>query len=347
MRFARSRTGSLADLPGRRGGPGLRVTPPDSAEGKRTIGLLDARPAGVRRTGRLVRRGPEQAPLRLGFSTNWYSDLYHQVLVLPWWRFILAASALYLSLNVLFAVLYLLQPGAIDHARPGSFADAFFFSIQTMATIGYGVLTPVGLYANIVMTIETMVSLVFATFSTGVTFARFSRPTARVSFSRLVPVSRYNGVPTLAVRLSNSRRNQILEADVRLTLVRNERAAEGQQMRRFHDLKLVRGHTPIFALTFTVMHPIDQHSPLFGENADSLMDQDAELLVTVTGLDETMSQTIHARYSYGMDEIKFGHRFVDMFGYSPTGRLVIDYNQFHKVEPWPEPADMTIPAPQP
>ena len=328
-------------------GPARRVTiaDPGSDQARRASPLIDGRPAGVRRSRRIVERGPEQAPLRLGFNTSWHSDFYHRLLVLRWWPFVLAATALYLALNVLFAALYLVQPGSIDHARAGSFQDAFFFSIQTMATIGYGVMTPVGLYANIVMTIETMVSLVFATFSTGITFARFSRPTARVSFSRLVPVSNYNGVPTLAVRLSNSRRNQILEADVRLTLLRNERTAEGQQMRRFHDLKLVRGHTPIFALTFTVLHPIDQDSPLFGENAESLMDQDAELLVTVTGLDETMSQTIHARYSYGMDEIKFGYRFADMFGYSPTGRLVIDYTQFDKVETLEEAAGKAAPDP--
>ena len=227
-------------------------------------GGIAAPPKGVRRNNRIVRRGPDQAALRLGFETNWHSDFYHRMLVLRWWPFVLAATTLYLALNVIFAGLFLLQPGAIDHARPGSFQDAFFFSIQTMATIGYGVLTPVGLYANTVVTVETMVSLVFVTFTTGITFSRFSRPTARVSFSKAVTVARYNGVPTLSVRLANSRRNQILEADVRLTLVRNERTAEGQQMRRFYDFALARGHTPIFALTFTVMHPIDERSPFFG-----------------------------------------------------------------------------------
>ncbi len=286
-----------------------------------------------------MRRQSEQAPLRVGFRTTWHSDFYHQMLVLRWWPFVLAATTLYLALNILFAGLFMLQPGSIDHARPGSFEDAFFFSIQTMATIGYGVLTPVGLYANLVVTVETMVSLVFATFTTGITFSRFSRPTARVSFSKAVTISPYNGVPTLLVRLANSRRNQILEADVRLTLVRNELTAEGQRMRRFHDLVLARGHTPIFALTFTVMHPIDERSPFFGADLDSLTTQDMELLVTVTGLDETMSQTIHARYSYTADEILFGHRFADMFGYTPEGRMVIDYNNFDRIEAWTGEAD--------
>ena len=281
-------------------------------------------PAGVGRASRLVRRGLEQEPLRLGLPTSWRADLYHHLLVLRWWPFVFVGTTIYLALNVVFAGLYMLQPGAIDHARPGSFEDAFFFSIQTMATIGYGVLTPVGLYANAVVTVETMVALVFTTFTTGITFSRFSRPTARVSFSKAATISRYNGVPTLSVRLANSRRNQILEADVRLTHVRNERTAEGQHMRRFHDLALARGHTPIFSLTFTVMHPIDERSPLLTEDADSLAAQDVELLVTVTGLDETMSQTIHARYSYSPDENLFDHRFVDIFGNSTDRRIVID-----------------------
>ena len=271
--------------------------------------------------------------MRIGISVAWHKDIYHRILVLSWWRFLAGISVLYLLLNVAFAGLYWLQPGAIDHARAGSFADAFFFSIQTMATIGYGVLTPVGAYANTVVTVETMVALMLTAFITGLTFARFSRPTSRVSFSRVAVVAPYNGVPTLSVRLANARRNQILEADVSLTLVRNERTSEGRQMRRFYDLALSRHHTPIFALTFTVMHPIDQQSPLFGETNATLAEQDAEILVTVTGLDETMSQTIHARSSYLMEEVLFGYQFVDMFGYTAKGRIVIDYRHFHSVEP--------------
>ncbi len=283
---------------------------------------------------RLVPRNRSEGPLRLGFRTTWFSDGYHQMLVLPWGMFLLAGSALYLLLNVLFAGLYLLVPGSIVHARPGAFEDAFFFSIQTMATIGYGVLTPSGTYANLVMTMETMVSLVFFAFTTGVTFARFSRPTARVTFSRMATVSPHDGVPTLAVRLSNSRRNQILEADVSLTLLRRERTVEGQWMRRFYDLPLSRGHTPVFSLTFTAMHPIDARSPLHGATSESLAAEAAELLLTVTGLDETMSQTIHARTSYLADEILFGSRFKDMFGFTEAGRVVIDFTAFNEVEPF-------------
>jgi inward rectifier potassium channel len=280
-----------------------------------------------------VPRASDEAPLRLGVRAGRSFDFYHHTLTLPWWAYIVIGVASYLALNFIFAGLYLMDSAGIDRARPGSFADAFFFSIQTMATIGYGVLTPVGTYANLLVTAETMVSLVFITFITGITFARFSRPTARVMFTRFATVSNYNGVPTFSVRLANARRNQILEADVAITLLRNEQTSEGLRMRRFYDLVLARRHTPIFSLSFTAMHTIDQASPLYGCTKASLEAEQAEFLVTVTGIDETMSQTIHARISYQADEIVFGRRFADMFGYTPSGRLAIDYAVFHETIP--------------
>jgi inward rectifier potassium channel len=255
------------------------------------------------------------------------------MLVLPWRRFLAAGVVVYLLLNVVFAGLFLLVPGSIEHARPGAFEDAFFFSIQTMATIGYGMLTPSGTYANAVVTVETIVSLLFVAFTTGITFARFSRPTAKVNFSRVATIGPYNGVPTLSVRLANARRNQILEADVSLTLLRQERSSEGFWMRRFYDLALSRGHTPVFSLSFTAMHPIDEASPLWGATPESLAADASELLVSVTGLDETMSQTIHARTSYASTDILFGRRFKDIFGFTETGRVAIDYAGFDETEP--------------
>ncbi len=282
---------------------------------------------------RLVPRTPGAGPLLVGNRTSWRADLYHRTLVMGWWTFLLIGVASYLGLNLLFAGLYMLDAHGIGHARPGVFADAFFFSVQTMATIGYGVLTPDTTYANLVVLAETMVALVFVTIATGATFARFSRPTARVRFSRVVTVAPFNGVPTLSARMANARRNQILEATVSLTLLRNERSSEGQPMRRFYDLALARGHTPIFSLSFTAMHSIGADSPLFGATRESLLAEQAELLVTVTGLDDTMAQTIHARTSYSAEEIMFGYRYADMFGYTQTGQVVLDLDRFHEVRP--------------
>ncbi len=231
--------------------------------------------------------------------------------------------------NASFALLYLAQPGAIANARPGSFADAFFFSVQTIATLGYGVMAPATLYANLIVTIETATGLMILALATGLVFARFSRPTARILFSRVAVVGPYNGTPTLSFRLANERRNQILEAEVAAMLLRDERTAEGVLIRRFYDLKLARYRTPVFALTFTVMHEIDRDSPLHGATAASLEADNAELIVTASGIDETIAARVHARTSYLPNEIVWGHRFADVIGWTDDGSRVIDYRRFH------------------
>jgi len=151
-------------------------------------------------------------------------------------------------------------------------------------------------------------------------------------FADVAVIAPHNVVPTLSFRLGNERRSQIIEADVAVTLLRFETSIEGETMRRFHDLALLRSHTPVFALTFTIMHPIDEHSPLYGATAESLMAEDAELLISVTGLEEVTSQTVHARRSYRAEEVRFSHRFADIFARDENGR-VIDYAAFHQTVP--------------
>lgn len=271
--------------------------------------------------------------VRVGLPTSWHTDLYHRALTAPWYGFLALAATVYLAANVLFAGLYLLQPGAIANARPGSFLDAFFFSVETFGTIGYGVLSPATTYANAIMTLETLVGIMLVALTTGITFARVSRPTARVMFARIAVVSGYNGVPTLMVRMGNARLSQILSAEVGLTLMRNEQTKEGNFMRRFYDLKLLRSHTPIFTISFLAMHPLDEDSPLHGATHQTMEAIGAEILVTVTGLEQTTGQTVHARTSYFPSEIVFGHRFADMFGFTDDGRRAIDYRRFHLTEP--------------
>ena len=291
-------------------------------------------PAGVDpRPWRIVARDTADETLAIGLPRPWLGDLYHFTLRLPWWRFLAAGFAVYIVANAAFALLYLLQPGAVANARPGAFADAFFFSVQTMATVGYGQLYPATLYANLVVTGETAVGIIFVALATGLVFARFARPTARVLFSRVAVVGPYNGVPTLSLRLANQRRNQILQAEVDVALLRDERSQEGETIRRFYDLRLARRRTPVFAMTFTVMHPIDRDSPLWGATPAVLAAQNAELVVTVTGLDETMAQPVHARTSYLPEEILRDHRFVDVIGWDADGRRVVDYRRFHDTEP--------------
>jgi inward rectifier potassium channel len=205
--------------------------------------------------------------------------------------------------------------------------------VETISTIGYGQMSPGTLYGNLVMTFEAMVGLMLIAVAAGLVFARFSRPTARVMFSKVAVVAPFNGLPTLTLRLANQRRNQILEAQVSLSLIRDELTSEGEWMRRFYDLQLIRQRSPIFAMTFSVMHAIDNASPLLNATASSLAAESAEIVVTVTGLDETLSQPVHARTSYLAHEVLWNHRFADVFIDTRDGRLAIDYRRFHDVEP--------------
>lgn len=271
--------------------------------------------------------------IRKGVSHSHWHDPYHLLLTIDWFRFIAVTVITYIATNTLFAFLYLAGGDSIKNARPGSFLDAFFFSVQTMATIGYGAMYPQTDYANFLVSIEALVGLLGVAMATGLMFARFSRPTAKVLFSRMAVIAPHNGVPTLMLRVANERSNQILEAQIGLSLLRDEVTAEGQFMRRFYDLKLVRSQTRTFALSWMVMHQIDESSPLYGATPESLEEAETDIIVTLTGIDETVSQTIHARHYYMTDEILWNMRFVDIFTRKPDGRRVLDLNRFHEVTP--------------
>lgn len=296
-------------------------------------------PSGAPRAPtRFVQRESADRVVAIGLPTPWLRDLYHHLVTLPWPTFLIVLSLVYVGLNVFFAVLYLLGDGAIANARPGVFSDAFFFSVETISTIGYGQMAPATLYGNIVMTSEALVGVMLIAVAAGLMFARFSRPTARVMFSKVAVIAPHDGVPTLTLRLANERRNQILEAQVSVTLVRDERTADGEWMRRFYDLQLARQRSPIFAMTFTVMHKIDSTSPLWDATPSSLAAEAAEIVVTVTGIDANTVQTIHARTSYLAREVLWERRFTDVFTQTEDGRLAIDYRLFHDTEPIQQPA---------
>ena len=271
--------------------------------------------------------------VRLGVSRVHLADLYHRLLALSWPQFFILISLSYVMTNSLFALAYLAGGDCIANARPGSFKDTFYFSVQTMATIGYGAMYPRTDYANTIVAIQALFGLWGVGMVTGLAFSRFSRPTARVIFSRVAIIAPFNGVPTLMYRTGNQRFNQILEAQQRATLIRDEVTAEGEFMRRFYDLQLVRSESPIFALTWTVMHPIDEKSPLYQVTAKDLIECQAEIVITLTGIDETVSQTIHARHSFVASEIIWNMRFIDIISRSPDGKRIVDYTRFHDVKP--------------
>ena len=271
----------------------------------------------------------------IGGERRGLTDLYHQMLTMPPWVLPLLLAAAYLGTNVVFAALYMLS-GGVTNARPGSFADAFFFSVQTLSTIGYGVMTPKGLWANLIVTVEAFFGLGLVAVSTGLIFARFSRPSARVMFSRVAVITEFDGKPTLMLRAANQRGNQILEAEATVNLLRQVTTTEGQVFRRFQELPVTQARTPMFALTWTIMHIIDKASPLYGVTSDQLTAWQAEIVVVLSGADDIFAQRIHARHAYLPEEILWNRRFEDVLSTTEDGHRLIDYRRFHDVRDEPE-----------
>lgn len=268
----------------------------------------------------------------IGLPRAGWRDAYHVLLTIPLWVFFAGMAGAYLGINTVFALLYLADPGGVTNARPGDFADHFFFSVQTMASVGYGVMAPRSLYANSVMVLECFVGLFNLAIATGLLFARFSRPTARIMFSDIAVVAPFDGSPALMFRAANRRRNLVVEAEVSLSLVCDVTTAEGVTMRRFYDLSVLRSRTPLFYLTWQVIHPIDVASPLYGETAKSLVEKRAEILVVMKGVDETFVSTIHARASYLPKQIVWGRQLADIFTVDDKGQRMIDFRRFHEAE---------------
>jgi inward rectifier potassium channel len=257
------------------------------------------RPGGVYRT---LNRNGSLNIIRKGGKLR-VTDAYHSVLSISWTTFLLMTFALYLGLNLLFALgYYLCGPDALSSLSQVSngrrFMDVFFFSVQTLSTIGYGKITPVSLGANLIVTVQALVGVMGLALMTGLFFARFARPTARVIFSSHALVTEHDGVSSLVFRIANERLNQIIEAQIRVVLFRDEVTVEGEKYRNIYDLELERSQTPLFALSLTIVHPITSKSPIFNLTKEELLKSRSEIMVSVTGIDETFAQPIYSRFSY-------------------------------------------------
>jgi inward rectifier potassium channel len=269
-----------------------------------------------------------------GQHTSFFEDVYHRVLGMPWWRFFAYVAAAWVGINAAFAALYAAAPGCIAGARPGDPEDAFYFSVQTLATIGYGAMAPATRYGHAVVVVEALVGTLGVALVTGVTFAKFARPTARILFAAKAVVTVRDGVPHLVFRLANWRGNMVVEGHLRVLLLRIEKTREGDIIRVPHELPLVRDRTALFALTWVPMHRIDESSPFWGgaPALERLREQRAELFVAFTGIDETIGQAIHSRFRYGLDDIVYNARFADALTIEGDGTRIIDYGSFHDVE---------------
>lgn len=281
---------------------------------------------------------------RIGYRHHFFDDAYHFLLTSGWLRLGLLFSLVFIGVNLLFGEAYLFREGSLAGARPGSRIDAFFFSVQTISTVGYGAMVPTGLYANVVATLEAFVGLLGFAMVAGLVFAKVSRPTARVAFSHLAVMGRWDGKPALLIRMANARHNQVLDARVQLHMLRDELDESGGLLRRYHDLPLVRDRTPSFSLTWTAVHPIDERSPLAGLNPETLAGCNALLMVSIVGVDESFMQEIHARRVYQASEVAWNVRYADVLSRTGSGRLRLDYNLLHQVEPL-EPARPADPPP--
>ena len=290
-------------------------------------------PYGSRKRG-VFRFGSAQLK-RIGGSGWNLADTYHWLLAMQWrWYFFVTAVA-YLVTNLVFAGLYYAAPGSVANAHEGSFLDVFFFSIETLATVGYGNMSPATVYGHSVASVEILVGMLELAISTGLMFARFSRPSSRILFSKVAVVARFDGVPTLMFRTGNERNNLILEASVRAAVVRRERTQEGQDFTRFYELALERDNTSVFALSWTVMHKIDERSPLYGKTAAQMLADGAYLTVSISGTDDTLNDFVHSRHNYAPEDIHYGFRFVDILSESDGEVRLLDFGRFHDIVPDP------------
>ncbi len=266
-----------------------------------------------------------------GAPTGIFEDLYHYLVTSSWPALIGLIAAAFTFANLLFATGYYFDQG-IENAHSGSFADMFFFSVQTMATIGYGKMEPVTLFSNILVSIEALTGLLALALMTGLVFSKFSRPTARVRFTRYVAIGPRDGVNSLMIRAANQRANRIVEANIHVVLARQEVTVEGDSIRRLYDLEVTRSRSAMFALSWTAVHQIVEGSPLFGQTRDSMAPTAPEIIVSIIGLDETFSQTVHARHTFALDEIVWNARFADVLVLHPDGSRSVDYTRFDEVE---------------
>jgi inward rectifier potassium channel len=241
--------------------------------------------------------------------------------------------AIDLAVNAGFAALYWAVPGCLENARPGSFADAFFFSMETLATVGYGRMAPVTTYGHLVSATEIVSGTMFTALATGLAFVRFARPRANILYAERAVVTRHNGRPTLMVRIANGRTSLLVDGMARFYALIAERSAEGQFYRRIQELALVRARIPIFGLTWTLMHVLDEASPLAGYDQARLRAEDVRLFLAVTVRDPTLAAEVHDMHDYGAQDVVFGMRYADAVTVDPGGRTVADLERVGEIEP--------------
>ncbi|MGA8173009.1 MAG: ion channel [Methylocystis sp.] len=295
--------------------------------------IFSGEPAGKR-----VQIGERQVLVE-GLPRNFWTDLYHYAMTARWPAFFLALALAFTTVNLVFAGFYTLAAAFGDdpvaNARHGSFVDYFFFSVETVATVGYGDMHPHSLTGHLIATLGTFAGLSSVAITAGLTFARFSQPRARLLFARNPVIGMHDGARTLMLRFANERHNAITAASAQLWLIRDERTKEGANFRKFRLLELTRDENPIFAFTWTLMHVIDESSPLHGWTAADFDNPSTSLVVIFGGHDETSAQSVRGRRIYAARDILVDYNYVDIVGTDEAGAAIFDYTKFHDAKPAP------------
>ena len=261
-----------------------------------------------------------------------WRDMYHWLLTLNWPQFAGFLSCAYLGVNVVFALLYVLTGDGVAEMPRGAFLAAFFFSVETLATVGYGHMYPVSLAAHLVATAEVIVGMFGMAVVTGLIFVRFSRPAASLRFSSPLVVTPFNGVPALMLRVANQRHQPMVEAQFRLQLTRVETTLEGDEIARFYPLSLQIDRVLTFPAALTVRHLIDESSPLYGITPERLEADHARFTASVVCVDTVVAAAVQSWQHYSWKDVRFGHRFVEIYTDKGEGRFVVDYGLLHETE---------------
>ncbi len=287
------------------------------------------RAVGIRR----IRIGARDV-ITEGLTQAIFQDLFHYFMRVSWPQLFGTFAAFFLAFDLLFGLLYHWVPGCIANLSPPGFAGDFFFSVETLATVGYGDMHPQSLYGHVIAMMEIFIGVMSLALITGIMFARFSRPRARFLFARNLVVRPIDGKSTLVIRAANERQNVVQDASAQLRMLRDEVTREGFRIRRVVDLPLLRSHHPMFVLGWTIMHVIDDTSPLAAETAETLLQCHAGFILSLSGTDETTGQVLIARAEYYSTDIRWNSSFRDILEEAADGTLHLDYGKFHDVEPF-------------
>jgi inward rectifier potassium channel len=305
--------------------------PPSGSAAHSRPGDIAAPIRAHRRRQPTARIGDREAVMQ-GLRIRIFDDFSHRSMTASWPVFVLGAAIVFLLLNGLFALAYYLGDDPVINVPLGSFTHYFYFSIETIATVGYGDMHPQTHYGHIVASIEMFTGLFYAGVLTGLIFARFSRPRARVLFANKLVVTTHDGEPTLMLRMANERHNAISNASAKLWFIRAANA-DGQYFRAISELPLLRNESPVFMLSWSIFHRIDAASPLAALTPEDYARLSVSFVVIVDGFDETSAQMIRARYEYTANDLRFGERYVDILSSDEAGGLTLDYGKFHDTEP--------------